>query len=396
MDIKPSLFLIGVMLFGCAVHKHGLGKRLALLILSIPWIGSSIYRMLFLFFVSVALLSSVVANTPVIAINIPIGMALAEYVSSAWEKREQKKATNLKAFTAIGVLYASQAGGIITPAGAPHNILVISILEKTTAISINFVQWFSVAFFMGFFSLLIYFFLLKFFFKLEFTAIEGAEKYFAQEKARLGILSRGEKNTLFVLVLMLALWIIPEFWHLPFLNMWIVPVIGVLLLFILPEKDNKGTLDAKDLHQGVSWNILIFILSGLAMATLSVEIGVIEYFEFMIAEHLANVPLLYFSGYITAVLSNFISGLATATLLSNILFPVVAETSYHPASCALIISHVSVAIIMPWGGMGAATAFTTGHIKFLDMVKCGIVATVLQVFVIVIIASYLVPLLQST
>lgn len=392
-------FLLGVLLFGHAVHKHGLARRIALYFLNIRWVGCSTYRILFVFMGTVALISAFVDDVPTIAMCVPIGMALVDYAAQVWEKAEGKKVEvkKLKAFMTLGILYAAEAGGIITVAGIPHTPVALSILEKTTKYTINYTQWMVVGLFLGVASLLVYFSVLYFLFKPEFNRIEGAEQFFASEKAALGPITKGETNTLIVFVIMAVLWILPTFYNkLPFLDIWIVPMIGIILLFLLPvRKKGEGTLSVNDLQAGTPWNIILLAVSSVAMAGIIVKFGVMKWLAALIPSYLTGAALPWLAGFITALTTNLTSGVATVNMYSTILFPIAQQVGYNPAILARILPATGMAIGMPWAGAACATAFGSGGVEMKDMIKAGIIATVIHVIVIVLLSIVLVPLFNA-
>jgi di/tricarboxylate transporter len=92
----------------------------------------------------------------------------------------------------------------------------------------------------------------------EVKSIIGGTAYFRSEKQALGPMSRGEKNVVFVLIVMLVLWFLPAFVEFSALDIWYVPSVGMVLLFLLPIDTRKGemTLNSKDFQNGVLWNVL--------------------------------------------------------------------------------------------------------------------------------------------
>ncbi|MFZ7132379.1 MAG: SLC13 family permease [Eubacteriales bacterium] len=388
-------FMVGVLLFGYAVQKHGLGKRIALHFLSLRWVGSSTYRVIFVFMLTISFISAFIDDAAAIALGIPIGLSIITYVTEVVEKKSCKKVniTKFQTFMILGVLYASEAGGIMTIAGIPHIATAISVMEKTTNHTISFIQWSSIGIIMGLASIIVYFVTLCLFFKPEFKHIEGAQEFFTIEKQKMGSLNRGEKNILIVFVMMLVLWLIPVFYKIHFLDIWIVPIIGLIFLYILPANADTGirTLAVEDLQKGLPWNIIFLILCGSVMASLTIEFGVIDWIRTLLPTTFNGWNLAFITGFATAALSNFISGVATVNLMGNIFFPVALEVGFDPTILARILPAAGMAIMLPWAGAATGTAFSTGKIKIGDMIRCGFVATVLHLLVIILIICLLVP-----
>src|SRR5262249_6968219 len=64
-------FLVGVMLFGHAFEKHGLARRIAIRILSLPGIGTSGNRLVFVILIVSAFVSAFVDDAATVAMIIP-------------------------------------------------------------------------------------------------------------------------------------------------------------------------------------------------------------------------------------------------------------------------------------------------------------------------------------
>ncbi len=95
---QPILpFLMGSMLLGHALRKHGLATRVALALLSMPGAARS-------------------SGSLLLALLVVAAASLA-------------------------VLYGAAAGELATPIGIAFNPLVLSVLEETTRYRISFAQW---------------------------------------------------------------------------------------------------------------------------------------------------------------------------------------------------------------------------------------------------------------
>ena len=78
--------------------------------------------------------------------------------------------------------------------------------------------------------------------------------------------------------------------------------------------------------------------------------------------------------------------------MSNLLFPIAQKVGLNPATLAWILPASGMAISLPWAGAASATAFSSGQIRFMDMIKAGATATVIHVFLVVLLSLLLVPL----
>lgn len=373
-------FLIGVLSLGQAVSKYHLGDRISLSFLSQKNSSKSIIGILFRYLAVVMVISACIDDAATIAICIPIGLSIAEYVKDIQKKAgKEGSLRKLQTFVVLGTLYAAEAGGIMSIAGIPHIPVTISILEKITGISINFFEWSRIGIPIGIVSFLLYFLILRLMFKPEVNHIENAADIFSAEKNKLGKLSSAEKYVIFVFILMIALWMVPNFVKVPFLDVWMVPVIATVFLYLLPNGKGESLLDQNDFVKELPWNTIFLILGGGVMASLSNELGLVEWMQSLISTELAPVPLMLLASVATATLSNFVSGTAAVSITANIFFPIVWSTGLNPVTFAFILPASGMAIMFPWAGAATGTTFATGKVDIRDMIRCGFAATVIHI-----------------
>jgi len=193
---------------------------------------------------------------------------------------------------------------------------------------------------------------------------------------------------------MIVLWFIPAFVKISWLNIWIVPPIGMALLFLLRAGEGKkeGILVAKDFQNGIMWNVLFLVLCGTAIAKGLAGVGLTEWVKGTIPSDLSPGLLPWMAGILTGVVSHVTSGTATTAMMSSILFPVADSLNYNPAILARIIASTAFAVSFPWCGAGSGTAFSFGVIRFKDMFKTGVVITIVTVFLAIILSMIFVPL----
>lgn len=392
-------FLLGVMLFGHAFHKHGLAKRMAMAVLSIRGVATSGTRLIFMIMVVSAILSAVVDDSATAAIMIPIAVSVAKFASDAYSGGHGIAGGSRRMMEAscLAVLYGAGAGGLATPAGVPFNPLSISLLDQFTGYKVSFAQWTLTGVFLMLATLPVYYLVLTTMSPPEVKLIGGGATYFKEEKKNLGPLKRGEKNVLFVLIVMIVLWFLPGFVTTTVVDIWYVPCVAIVLLFLLPVNARTGemTLNSKDFQDGVFWNVLFLVVSGTAIASGLVKLGITEWFARMISGGVPVAALPWFAGVTTPIVSHLTSGTATTSMISTILFPIARDLGYNPAILARIIAGTALAVSFPWAGAAAGTTFASGTIRFGTMFRIGIIATLLTAFVITGLSMILVPALGA-
>jgi sodium-dependent dicarboxylate transporter 2/3/5 len=393
-------FVMGVMLFGHAFNKHGLARRLAMAVLSLPGIANSGARLVLMILIVSAVVSSVVDDAATVAIMMPIALSVARFAAEAFSPnpRQDRFATpRLTQASCLAVLYGASAGGMATPAGVPFNPITISLSEQLTGYSVSFAQWTLTGIILTLATIPAYYAVLAWMSPPEVKSIKDGAAYFREQKKTLGPLSRGEKNVLFVLVVMIVLWLLPAFITVPVLDIWYVPVLAMLLLFLLPvdARASEMTLKSRDLEEGISWNVLFLVVSGTAIAGMLGRLGVTEWLGGMVARSVSASMLPWFAGLMTPLIAHVGSGTATSTMMATVLFPVAKKLGSNPTVLARIIAGTALVVTFPWAGAAAGTAFASGAVSIGAMFRIGIVATVVTVIVITVLSIVLVPALGA-
>jgi solute carrier family 13 (sodium-dependent dicarboxylate transporter), member 2/3/5 len=389
-------FVLGVMLFSHAFQKHGLARRLAVNVLSISGVASSGNRLILMILISSAAVGTLIDTAGTVAIMLPIAMSVARFAAEA-EKRNLAssggQAPRMLEAAGLAVLFGAAAGGMATPAGVVFTPLAISLLEQLTAYRVSFAQWTLTGVFLTAATLPVYFLTLRVMSPTEIKQISDGASHFRREKQTLGRMNRGEKNVLAILIVMVVLWFSPAVVAIRGIDIWIVPSIAVLLLYLIPVDLRRGemTLTAKDFQVGVLWNVLFMIISSAAAADALEPLGITEWFGGIVKRGVSVEALPWFAAFITPIVAHLTSGTAATTMVSTILFPLAADLDFNPAILARIITATALGICFPFAGAAAGTAFASGAISFSGMAKAGIVATIMMAMVVTVLAMVLVP-----
>ena len=381
-------YLMGVMLFGHAFRKHGLARRIALAALCLPGAARSGGGLLLAIMTVSAVMSAVVSDLAVIVMTTPIALSIARSVAPG--------AGRMAAAASLAVLYGATAGGMATPAGIVYNPLTLALLERLTGYGVTFAQWMSTGVVLTAAHLPLCYLVLKLMLPPEVRAVSDGAR-FRGELARLGPMSRGEKNVLFVLVLMLVLWNLPTFVTLSFLDFWYVPPVAMLLLFALPVDAKRGeaTLAAEDIREGVEWNVLFLVLGGMALADVLAGTGVTDWLVGLLTGNVTAGALPWLAGLVTPLLTQVVNGPAASVVVSTTLFPIADVLGYNSAILARIIAGTADAVTLPWSSAAVAATFSFGAVGLGTMFRVGAVVTILTSIVVVVLSLVLVPALQA-
>ena len=329
---------------------HGLDRRFAFRILSIPGVSSSTYGVIIAFGAIAATISSVISNTTTCAMLLPIGLgmigALGGLVGTV-RHREGRDPAALRHRLDAHDLLRRRRRGLLTPIGTPPNLIGIGFIEEETNIRITFFDWVLAALpicLLMFVALCVILILLN---HPEVRRISGATEYVNEERSKLGPFSRGERNTLIVFAVAVTLWILPGFSALVFgdesqiysvlysrLDEGTVAIVAAALLFILPVNwaERRFTLNWNQAAR-IDWGTIILFGSGIALGTMLSDSGLAETLGKGIAETLGFTSLVAVSAVaalIAILISETTSNTASATIVVPIVIPIAAAAGSTP------------------------------------------------------------------
>ena len=133
---------IGAFILARAIFLHGLDRRLAYAVLSLPWVGARPGRILFAFGAVTALISGWISNTATTAMMFGIGLSILAALrqTGAGDPIAGRYATGLMLMTS----FAASIGGLATPVGTPPNVIGLGFLRSLVGVEISFFRWMAV------------------------------------------------------------------------------------------------------------------------------------------------------------------------------------------------------------------------------------------------------------
>ncbi|MCL4839686.1 MAG: DASS family sodium-coupled anion symporter [Thermoanaerobaculia bacterium] len=133
----PIIFLfLGSFLLARAMSAHGLDRRLARAVLSIPAASSSPARVVVAFAVLAASLSMWLSNSAATAMLYPIALGVVGSLAPGGERSPA-----LTRAVLLACAYGASIGGIGTPVGSPPNLVAIGQISSLAGIRVGFVPW---------------------------------------------------------------------------------------------------------------------------------------------------------------------------------------------------------------------------------------------------------------
>lgn len=206
----PVVFLfIGSFLMGEAMLKHGLNRRFAFGLLTLPWVTRSPGRLYAAFAGITAVISMWVSNAAATAMMLPIALSILAELGlrqGAANFRATPYAAGLMLITA----FAASVGGMATPVGTPPNLIGIGAVERLLGYKITFFEWMRLGLPVA--AVLTVFLVWRFRRQCPFPSLSLAENrlLLEKERAKLGPWTRGQRNVVGVFIGAVAFWMLPD------------------------------------------------------------------------------------------------------------------------------------------------------------------------------------------
>jgi len=409
----PIIYLfLGSFLIAQAMSVHGLDKRFAFRIMALNVIGGSSFRLLLAYGAVAAVLSMWISNTATTAMLAPIAIGIIGAMARAEGAGSNVRGPGgfASGFLLIAA-YASSTGGMGTPIGTPPNLIGIAMIEKSTGVRIPFFQWmaFAVPCAVALFTLVLV--ILYFLHRPRSDVLAGSRQYVKRALAELGPWSRGQKNTLVVFIVTVALWVIPGFFALfwgadsPVMKGYnnrvpeaVAALIGALLLFILPVDWSRRTftLTWKD-ALGIDWGTLILFGGGLSLGNLMFQTGLAEsvgkgILRISGTTSLEGMTLIAIIAAI--VITETTSNTAAANMIIPVMISIAMAAHLNPIPPAIGATlGASWAFMLPVSTPPNAIVYGTGLVPITRMIRAGILLSVTGTLVLWLGLRLLLPIL---
>jgi sodium-dependent dicarboxylate transporter 2/3/5 len=307
--------------------------------------------------------------------------------------------------------YGASVGGLLTPVGSPPNLIGRGLIEEATGQRISFAQWMTIAAPICLLMFIVLAFVLLKLNKPEIKRIDGVAEYVAEERAKLGSLSRAEKNTLVAFGITVTLWILPGIVALITgtesstyefvsgrLDEGVVAVFGAALLFMLPTdwKDREFMLRWSDAAK-IDWGTIILFGTGIIFGSLISSTGLAETIGTSVNDALglsSVIPITIFAVILAIIVSETTSNTASAAVVVPIIIPVAVAAGVNPFVPALAATFAaSFGFMLPVSTPQNAIVYGSGVVKITTMIRSGITFDIAGALLIIILLPIMVGIL---
>jgi sodium-dependent dicarboxylate transporter 2/3/5 len=395
---NPVVYLfMGGFVIALAMEKWQLHRRIALNIIKIT--GTHANGIVLGFMIATAFLSMWISNTATAVMMLPIAVSVIELLNKEPGRYDQRGMHNFNLTLMLGIAYCASIGGMATIIGTPPNVVLKGFVREQYGYEIGFGEWLVIGLpFSVLLLVVVYIMLVKYMYPNKLGKFEGGKALIQDELEQLGVMSKGERYTLFIFGGTALLWTLGSILNqlIPGLKLSDegIALIGATLLFLVPLdfKKNEHILDWRD-TQHLPWGILLLFGGGLSLADSLAKTGIIDIIGTQFAgmgsmSWLLILGMTMVSLYLTEVMSN--------VALVNIFLPVVGGVALGAGINPMIIlvpvtMAASCAFMLPMSTPPNAIVFASGHITIAQMVKVGFW---LNILAILIIALFTEPIIQ--
>ncbi|MDQ2635896.1 MAG: DASS family sodium-coupled anion symporter [Actinomycetota bacterium] len=408
---------IGAFILAQAMLKHGVARRFAYRILALPRAGRSTTGVTIAFGAITCLLSAFVSNTATVAMLLPTAIGIIAVIAKLLQERGDVEPDfdprRLRVGSAIMLMlaYGASVGGLLTPVGSPPNLIGRGLIEEATGERISFAQWMVMAIPICLLMFVLLAFILLRLNSPEIKRIDGVAEYVAEQREKLGKLSRAEKNTLIAFGITVTLWILPGIFAVITgtesstyefvsgrLDEGVVAVFGASLLFLLPTdwQSREFTLRWSDAAK-IDWGTIILFGTGIIFGSLIADTGLAETIGTSVNDMLglsSVIPITIFAVILAIIVSETTSNTASAAVVVPIIIPVAIAAGVNPFVPALAATFAaSFGFMLPVSTPQNAIVYGSGVVRITTMIRSGITFDIAGAILIVIFLPLMIGLL---
>ena len=400
----PLMFLfIGAFILARAIFLHGLDRRFAYSVLSLPWVGARPGRILFAYGAVTAFMSGWISNTATTAMMFGIGMSILAFFFgeargagvAGLKAIDPRFATGLMLMTA----FAASIGGLATPIGTPPNVIGLSFIREQLGQEVSFFRWMLV----GVPTVIIlYLFLFAYLNKLSPAGVKeiaGSRELISRSRAALGAWTTAQRSTAIAFAITVLLWIIPGIVALTTgeqsalyrelsrrIPEGVAALLGALLLFVLPGDGGERAITWREAVK-IDWGVVLLYGGGFALGVLSFQTGLAEAIGRGLTGLLpwsGSFALLVASVIIAVVLSEATSNTAAANMIVPVVISIAVASGIDPFEPALgATMAASLGFMLPVSTPCNAIVYGSGYIPLTRMIRYGLLLDVAGIVVII-------------
>jgi solute carrier family 13 (sodium-dependent dicarboxylate transporter), member 2/3/5 len=393
----PLLFLfVGGFMIAKAMTRHGLDRRIAFGLVSLPFIAGMPSRVRGAFMLAAVLLSMWISNTATAAILVPMFIGLFDREEIPGEEKPGSATSASGGLLAIA--YAASIGGLGTPVGSPPNLIAMRFLEGAGH-RLSFLDWMKI----GLPTALVLTFLVFLYLQRRSPPVVAGVGVAAREA---GPWSRGELVTAAAFGVAVVGWMTPgimEALEMPdaralaaVLPEGAVAMFAASILYMVPDRGARERVLPWREGVKIDWGIIMLFGGGISLGKQLFDTGLAEAMSRGFVA-LTGVDDLWTLTAIVTVFTIFFtetcSNTATSNMLSPLVIAVANELQISPVPPVLAVGlAASCAFMLPIATGPNAVVYGSGRVTQTEMIKAGFWLNVVAAILILILLRLLCPL----
>lgn len=344
------LLFLGGFVLSAALHKQRVDEWLARSIMQRT--GTSIPRLMLSVMLVTAFLSMWLSNTAAAAMMLALTIPIANRLPNQDPARKG---------LVLSIPFGANIGGLGTPIGSPPNAIAMQYMERIGEAP-GFGTWMA----LGVPGVIVMTLLAWGTLLLLFRPLTQSLQV---EKDSIDLPTSVPLNILLVTLAITVFGWVTSQWH--GLTAGTIALIPVLVFF------STGLLNRQDLRS-LSWDVLLLMGGGLCLGTAISESGLASWLiDLLPVDGIPDYWLMVVFGSVACLMSSVMSNTATANLILPILLGLSVE-SYTPLMLGTAFA-CSLAMPLPVSTPPNAMAFSTEQISVSDMVRPGLILTLVGV-----------------
>jgi len=401
----PLIFLfIGSFLLAEAIRIHGIDRRLAFAVLSVPWVGEKPVRVLAAVAVVSMTISAFISNTVTAAMMLAIVAGILRAVEEAGRRSGRPPAPAFATGLFLCIAFAASIGGLATPIGTPTNLIGLKFLRDELGVPVSFPGWCAIGLpvvaTLGCGCVAV----LAWLFPAGVDRLAGVTAYVAGERGRLGRWTTAQWSTAAAFAVTVVLWVTPGVvlavlgpddpltrWFKERMPEGAAALVGAVLLFLLPgdvDADGRRRRVVAWHEARIDWDIVLLYGGGLALGELCFSTGLAAAAGTALTGWIPGGPwaataLVVVAAVVAVVTSEFTSNVASATMVVPIVIAMGRAVGVDPTAAALAATFAaSLGFMMPVSSPCNAIVYGSGRIPLRAMMRSGLVLDVVGCIVI--------------
>lgn len=378
----PLLFLfVGGFFIARAMTRHGLDRRLARSLVSLPFIRGSASRSRAALMVTGLLLSMWISNTAATAILLPILLGLMGADMNPIERPDESPRGRALTGSLLAVAYGCSIGGLATLVGSPPNAICARFIRQE-GIEFGFFDWMKIG---APTSLAILFVIYALFHRWSPAELAPPPAPDDRVPAARAPWSKGEKVTALSFVLAVVGWILPgalkaaDAPGAEALNAAMpsggVALVAASVLFMFDDgRTGRRVLPWNDAAQ-IDWGIIMLFGGGISLGTQMLDTGLAAALSRGFVQATGVTELWTLTALVTVFTIFFTeacSNTATSNMLTPLVIAVASELGVSPIPPALAVGlAASCAFMLPIATGPNAIAYGTGRVPLPAMIRVG-------------------------